>query len=190
MMFVIVGLLYCQWLGAASLAFWLFIFSALTDYFDGLVARRRGIVSHFGIFMDALTDKIFVLGLFIGLNDRKLILPESAFIPLVLLLIILTREFLITGMRLVAATRGVVVSAEKAGKQKTASQLISIGIFLAVPMFEQDLYRFIHLDLTQFIEWLRHIGFWLLLFATFLTLRSAVMYFVKYKQLIFDEEIK
>jgi CDP-diacylglycerol--glycerol-3-phosphate 3-phosphatidyltransferase len=185
LMFVIVGLLYCTWWGAATLAFGLFIISALTDWWDGALARRRGQVSNFGVFMDALTDKISVLGLLLAAVDRKLIMPESDAIPVFLLLVILTREFMITGLRLVAASRGVMVAAEKAGKQKTVTQLIALGIFFAIPMLERDLDVFTGANLCAVGEWLRHLGFWLLLVATFLTLRSGALYFIKYGPLIF-----
>jgi len=61
-MFLIVGLMYVEWTGAATLAFLLFIAAAISDSLDGAVARRRGIVSNFGKFKDALTDKILVQG--------------------------------------------------------------------------------------------------------------------------------
>lgn len=62
LMFLIVGLMYVEWTGAATAAFLLFIAAAISDWLDGAVARRRGIVSNFGKFMDALTDKILVQG--------------------------------------------------------------------------------------------------------------------------------
>jgi len=190
LMFMIVGLLYCSWWGAATLAFALFILSALTDWWDGALARRRGLVSNFGILMDALTDKISVLGILIAAMDRNLILPESDVIPVILLLVILTREFTITGLRLVAASRGVVVAADRAGKQKTVTQLIAIGIFLAMPMLEHDFNAFNRIGIPEAAEWVKHLGFWLLLIATFLTLRSGALYLVKFGPLIFEDEKK
>ncbi len=64
--FLIVGLMYLDLPGAPSLAFWLFIAAAISDWLDGAIARRRGIVSNFGKFMDALTDKILVIGLMVA----------------------------------------------------------------------------------------------------------------------------
>ena len=68
-MFVIVWLMRESFLGAASAAFVLFVVAGLTDWLDGYIARKRGIVSNFGILMDALTDKILMLGLMIALVD-------------------------------------------------------------------------------------------------------------------------
>src|ERR1700744_4914883 len=85
LMFVIVGLMYCEWLGAPSLAFWLFIACAIGDGLDGYIARKRGLVSTFGKLMDALTDKIMVVGLVIALVDKHEI-------PVALALITMSRE--------------------------------------------------------------------------------------------------
>ena len=64
--FAIVALMYGTWPGAATLAFWLFIAAAITDWLDGKLARERNIVSDFGKFMDALADKVLVLGVHDG----------------------------------------------------------------------------------------------------------------------------
>ena len=69
-MFLLVWLMYCEWRWAASLAFWIFIATAVGDWLDGYLARRQNLVSNFGKFMDALTDKILVLGLMVALRDR------------------------------------------------------------------------------------------------------------------------
>ena len=127
LMFVIVGLMYSDRLGAPSLAFWLFIACAIGDGLDGYLARKRGLVSTFGKLMDALTDKIMVVGLVIAFVDKHEI-------PVPLALITMCREFLITGMRMVAASKGVIVSADRGGKSKTVTQLIALGFLLGAPM--------------------------------------------------------
>src|SRR5471032_2016677 len=131
LMFIIAWLSYQGWLGAPSLAFWLFIAAAIGDWLDGYLARSRGQISSFGKLMDALTDKIMVLGLIIVLVDHDQIWVGLALITLV-------REFLITGMRMVAATKGVVVAADGGGKSKTVTQLIALGFLLAAPMVGRD----------------------------------------------------
>lgn len=185
--FVIVLLIYSEWLGAATLAFLLFVVCGLTDWLDGYVARKRGLVSSFGIFMDALADKIAVLGVLIALTDARLVLPESDVIPVLILLLILTREFMITGMRLVAASQGVVVAADRSGKQKTITQIIAVGAFLFIPMIERDVNHFARADLAPLGEWLRHTAFGFYLLATFFTLLSGARYFLKYRH-IFAEK--
>jgi CDP-diacylglycerol---glycerol-3-phosphate 3-phosphatidyltransferase len=131
LMFAIVGLMYAPWRGAATLALGLFLLAALTDWLDGAIARRRGITSNFGKFMDALTDKILVIGLMVALVERQAI-------PLPWVLITLCREFVVSGMRMVVAAKGVVVPADSGGKTKTVSQMIAIGCLLAAPALEQD----------------------------------------------------
>ena len=181
LMFIIVGLLYLDWTGAATLAFLLFVVAGVTDWLDGLVARKQGLVSTFGILMDALTDKVLMLGLMIALVDLDKI-------SIFLVLLILGREFMITGMRLVAATKGVVVSAERSGKQKTMTQILSIGAFLFADMVRTDLEVWLNMDLTEFAQWGDWVGMGLFLLATVITLTSGYSYFRKYGELVFAED--
>ena len=138
-MFLIVWLMREDFMWAATGAFVMFVIAGLTDWLDGYVARKQGIVSNFGILMDALTDKILMLGLMIALVD-------IGQVHIFLVLLILGREFMITGMRLVAATKGVVVSAESSGKQKTVTQILAVGAFLLEAVFRKavgaDIYKF------------------------------------------------
>lgn len=188
--FLIAVLLYADFFGAATLALLVFVVCAVSDWFDGYLARKMNQVSTFGIFMDALADKIWVLGVLIALTDRRLILPGSELIPVLILLVILTREFLITGMRLVAATRGVLVAAERGGKRKTASQITAIIVFLLIHVLDTDLNRLTPRDLHQLAsEYLIYIAFAFYLIATFLTVLSGARYFVKYRH-IFAEPPK
>jgi CDP-diacylglycerol--glycerol-3-phosphate 3-phosphatidyltransferase len=183
LMFVIVVLMQCHWLGAASLAFWLFIAGAVSDWLDGHLARKLGLVSSFGKLMDALTDKIFVLGLMIAFVDNDAL-------PVYWVLLVLCREFLITGMRMVAASKGVVFAAEKGGKQKTVTQLIAIGFLLFVPMLQTDIAYFLTWDLSAFAEALHKTGLVVFIIATFFTLWSGYRYFMKYRRVVFEEQAK
>ena len=96
-----------------------FIIASLTDWFDGYIARKNGIVTNFGTFMDPLADKLLVFGAF-------LCLMNSGIISMWVLMIVLTREFLVTGLRLVAVSEGVVIAAGKSGKIKTALQMVAV----------------------------------------------------------------
>ena len=180
LMFVIVSLMECHWPGAASLAFILFIAGAVSDWLDGYIARRRNLVSNFGKLMDALTDKVFVLGLMVGFVDTDAL-------PIYCVLLVLCREFLITGMRMVAASKGVVFAAERGGKQKTVTQLIAIGFLLFVPMLEIDLARVLPWDLGAFADLLHNMGLGLFIIAVFFTLWSGYRYFTKYRGVVFAE---
>lgn len=180
LMFVIVGLMYCDWLGAASLAFWLFIACAIGDGVDGWLARKRGLVSTFGKLMDALTDKIMVVGLVIAFVDKQEI-------PVSLALITLCREFLITGMRMVAASKGVVVAADRGGKTKTMTQLIALGFLLAVPMIGQDWAYFLPWDMSLFNEIVHKIGLFGFVLGTFFGVWSGWRYIFQYKAVVFED---
>jgi len=177
-MFVIVGFMYCSWPGAASLAFWLFIAAAIGDWFDGYLARRQGVVSNFGKLMDALTDKIMVLGLVLAFVDQHVL-------PVTLALITLCREFLITGLRMVVAAKGVVVPADRGGKSKTLTQLIALGFLLGAPMALRDWGRFLPWDLTVFSEAARRVGVAIFVVGTALAVWSGWRYVARYRSLIF-----
>ena len=168
-----VGFLYLPFLGASSLAFVLFIIGALTDWADGYYARKQGLVSNFGKLMDALTDKVFMVGLFISLLVIG-ILPEWT---LPLLLLILSREFLITGLRLVAASEGVVLSAEKSGKHKTVSQMVAAILLLFAVAIRADFSERLPSIFGDVVHWCG-LGFFVI--ATLLTVSSGLQYMVKY----------
>ena len=125
-LFFIVALLCLQGGWTSTAAFIFFVIGALTDWADGYFARKMGMVSDFGKLMDALTDKVFVVGLFISL----LVMKELGLWALPLLLLILSREFLVTGLRLVAASSGKVLAAEQSGKHKTVSQIVCLVLLL------------------------------------------------------------
>ena len=185
--FIIAALLYSDFFGAATLALAVFVLCAITDWLDGHLARKMNKVSTFGIFMDALADKIWILGVLIALTDRKLILPTRELFPVIVLLVIMTREFLITGIRLVAATRGVVVAAERGGKNKTVSQIIAIIVFLLIHVLETDLNKITPRDLSLIAnQVLIYVAFAFYLLATFLTVLSGTRYFMKYRHVFSD----
>jgi CDP-diacylglycerol--glycerol-3-phosphate 3-phosphatidyltransferase len=172
-LFGVVGFLYLPFSGASSLAFVLFIIGALTDWADGYYARKQGLVTNFGKLMDALTDKVFMVGLFISLLVIG-ILPEWT---LPLLLLILSREFLITGLRLVAASDGVVLAAEKSGKHKTVSQMVAAILLLSAVAVRADFSERLPLIVGDVLHW-GGLGFFVI--ATLLTVSSGLQYMVKY----------
>ena len=172
-LFGVVGFLYLPFSGASSLAFVLFIIGALTDWADGYYARKQGLVSNFGKLMDALTDKVFMVGLFISLLVIG-ILPEWT---LPLLLIILSREFLITGLRLVEASDGVVLAAEKSGKHKTVSQMVAAILLLSAVAVRADFSERLPLIVGDVLHWG---GLSFFVIATLLTVSSGAQYMVKY----------
>ncbi|MGK0309989.1 MAG: CDP-diacylglycerol--glycerol-3-phosphate 3-phosphatidyltransferase [Lentimonas sp.] len=181
-LFVVVILLNLQLPGARTAALVLFIIGAITDWADGYYARKLGIVSNFGKLMDALTDKILMVGLFVTLVAMD-ILPGVW--SLFLVLMILSREFLITGLRLVAASSGIVLAAEKSGKHKTVSQMIAAILLLLAVAIREDFPN-------QFSEFLENSLYWggvgFFVLATVLTVSSGILYMIKYWSLFKGEE--
>jgi CDP-diacylglycerol--glycerol-3-phosphate 3-phosphatidyltransferase len=181
-LFAIVGLLYVPLPGARTLAVVFFTIGALTDYFDGYYARKYGIVSNFGKLMDALTDKVFIVGLFIAFLSLDGFLPEWC-LPFVLL--ILTREFLITGLRLVAAAEGTVLAAERSGKLKTVIQIVAASLLLAAEWALTDLSSWLTWLPEGFAQLLNFLGIIAFLLAAVLTISSGTSYLLKYQSLLF-----
>jgi CDP-diacylglycerol--glycerol-3-phosphate 3-phosphatidyltransferase len=181
LMFVIVALMHYAWPGAATLAFLLFLAAAVGDWLDGYIARTRNQVSNFGKLMDAMADKIMVLGIVIALVE----LHE---IPLVLALITLCREFFVTGMRMVAASKGVVVAADSGGKTKTVTQLVSLGFFLFAPVLSQDGYYLFHWDTRDFTRLVYWVGYYVFIASTLLSVWSGWRYVSRNARYVFGEE--
>jgi len=109
----------------AWLALVLFVAAALTDWLDGHLARKWKIESDFGRLFDPLADKLLVVVTFVGLLGVGLL-------PVWFVSLVVAREFLITGIRLVAGQKGVVLAAEKVGKHKTVTQMLTaiLGLLL------------------------------------------------------------
>ena len=101
----------------------LFIAAALTDFLDGHIARKYNLVTNFGKLMDPLADKLLTMSAF-------LCLVELGQIPAWMVIVILGREFIISGMRQVAAAEGLVIAAAWSGKVKTALQMVAIPVLL------------------------------------------------------------
>lgn len=109
-----------------------FIFASLTDLWDGRIARKQGLITNLGKFLDPLADKALTTAAFICFVE----IIDSRTMPWSLMLI-LTREFMVTSVRLLAAKDGVVVAASFAGKLKTVMQMVSIMYMVALLQVNQ-----------------------------------------------------
>lgn len=139
----------------------IFIIASLTDLADGKIARKYNLVTNFGKFMDPLADKLLVCSAMICLVDLKLI-------PSWIVIIIIAREFIISGFRLVASDNNVVIAASYWGKFKTTFQMIMVCLMIAnISALEV---------LTQIIMWI----------ALILTIVSLIDYLVKNKGVLAD----
>lgn len=111
--------------GSKWIALLLFCGASFTDFLDGKIARSRNLITNFGKFMDPLADKLLTCSAFICLVELQMI-------PSWVVIIIIAREFAITGLRTLAASDGIVIAASKWGKAKTISQMIAIIALLLV----------------------------------------------------------
>jgi CDP-diacylglycerol---glycerol-3-phosphate 3-phosphatidyltransferase len=122
---VFVVALNSSWQYARTTALIIFLIAGLTDFVDGEIARRYGVITNFGKLMDPLVDKIMMAAAFISLVPLKAVPAWAA-------TTVVARDFLITGLRLMASAQGRILPAERLGKQKTSWQIITIIFFLAL----------------------------------------------------------
>ncbi len=118
-----VGALNSDWRYGRTAALVIFLLAGVTDYLDGEIARRYGSVTNFGKLMDPLVDKIMMAAAFISLVPLKAIPAWAA-------TTVVARDFLITGLRLMASARGQILPAERLGKHKTSWQITTVVFFL------------------------------------------------------------
>jgi CDP-diacylglycerol--glycerol-3-phosphate 3-phosphatidyltransferase len=144
----------------------IFVVASITDFLDGYIARKKNLVTVFGKFIDPLADKLIVMAALLILND-------AGIIPVWITVVILSREFIVTGIRLVAVGEGKVIAASKLGKYKTASTMVALVILLFTPYFPGISYLFIE-----------EVGMYVLYLGTLLTVVSGVDYFIKNKEII------
>jgi CDP-diacylglycerol--glycerol-3-phosphate 3-phosphatidyltransferase len=116
-----------------TLALFLFCAAGITDFLDGRIARARGLITNFGILMDPLADKIMTCSAFVAFVESTHLRPGAPVkVAAWMVIIIVARELAITGLRLLAASKGVVLAAEGFGKHKTISQIVAIISLLLI----------------------------------------------------------
>ena len=184
-MFVIVALMYSDFVWAATGAFWLFIAAALSDWLDGKLARASGQVSTFGRFMDAVIDKVMVIGLMVALVNGGYFLGYRT-TAMLLVLAIIGREFMISGLRMVAATKGVVVEADAGGKVKTFLQLNAIGWLLGTRMLTTDFGEVFNGDQKWQVAIVHNVALGFFVLSVILTITSGYAYFRRHGHVVRD----
>ena len=139
----------------------IFVIACLTDLLDGKIARKHNLVTNFGKFMDPLADKLLV-------SAAMICLIELGRIPSWIVVIIISREFIISGFRLIASDNGIVIAASMWGKYKTVFQMTMVILMLAnIPALQL---------VTDIVMWI----------ATILTIVSLVDYIYKNKSVLSD----
>lgn len=144
----------------------IFFLASMTDFFDGYLARRYHLVSPLGIFLDLTADKVFVSSILVAFVQLDLV-------PAWIVVIIITREFLVTGLRSVASAKGTVIPAGKLGKQKTFITLVAIGCILLAKGFGAN-HLSLYPPILNFNSSILNAGDYLLLVADALVLLAAV----------------
>lgn len=158
----------------------LFGVASITDYFDGKIAREKNLITDFGKFADPLADKILVISILICFLKLDLCMA----VPVILILL---REFTVTSIRLIAASKGIIVAANFWGKLKTVTQLIAIITIyvLQTALFILNTYITIEpsllLSLNNIFVLIGHILIWI---STIFAIISGIIYIIQNKEVI------
>ena len=147
----------------------IFTIASLTDFLDGWIARKYNLVTTFGKFADPLADKLLVVSAMVILCTQLTGTPNEWFIPGWVIIVILCREFIVSGIRLVAVERGNVIAAGFLGKLKTATTMVALIFlfFYEIPVFG-------------------YIGAGLMYLALLFTILSGIEYFWKNRKVILE----
>ncbi|MBO5417799.1 MAG: CDP-diacylglycerol--glycerol-3-phosphate 3-phosphatidyltransferase [Clostridia bacterium] len=148
----------------------LFVVAASTDAVDGHIARKYNLVTDFGKFLDPIADKLLVTAALLALMCVDKVYAWAT-------MIILIREFIVTGLRLVAGTKGIVIAAGQLGKLKTVFQTAALSVLLAAPVFPAGGEKIVYI-----------IGDILMGIAVLLTIVSGVEYIYKNRKVILESK--
>ncbi len=163
----------------------IFIAAAITDYYDGMLARRDNMVTNFGKLFDPLADKLLTMSAFVVLVELR-VPPDRPIFPAWAIILILGREFLVTGLRSLASAQGRVIQADRWGKHKTVWQLATI-ITMFVALCTRDTLRLARVDIEQFDRWFPYLSGMLLAVVMFLTVTSGILYLVNNRDVLRDQ---
>jgi CDP-diacylglycerol--glycerol-3-phosphate 3-phosphatidyltransferase len=175
--FIFMFFLFSRWWFGKYLALATFIVACLTDYYDGRIARQQNMVTNLGRLIDPIADKVLLIAAFLAFVELKML-------PAWMLVLIIFREFIITGVRLLAISRGKVLAAEKEGKHKTVSQMLAIFSILIFLAFRETLGRFFNLWDLSFEILFRRAIFILMLITVVLTLSSGLLYLWRNREIL------
>ena len=168
-----------SWQYARTTALVIFLIAGLTDFIDGEIARRYGIITNFGKLMDPLVDKIMLAAAFISLVPLKAVPAWAA-------TTIVARDFLITGLRLMASAKGRILPAESLGKHKTSWQVITVLFFLG--LFSASELRFANEESVWWLRAWNQAGPILVWITVALTLYSGLAYAWRHRELIAPDQ--
>src|SRR5476651_1225446 len=161
-----------DWPYAATTALLIFTLASLTDWLDGAIARARNLVTDLGKLLDPLADKVLIIGTLVALVQRGVA-------PMWMVVVIITREFLITGLRMVAAHKQKILAAERVGKHKTISQIVAILVSLATLSLGE-----FGLQETRLAHFLAASQLWFYWIALLITIFSGAIYFWRHTAIV------
>jgi CDP-diacylglycerol--glycerol-3-phosphate 3-phosphatidyltransferase len=156
-----------------------FLVAGISDFIDGEIARRYKIVTDFGKLMDPLVDKIMVAAAFISLVPLKAVPAWAA-------TAVVARDFLITGLRMMAGAKGKILPAERLGKQKTSWQVVTVIFFLALLSVHE--LRYANEEPTWWVRAWNVAGPFLVWVTVALTIYSGLLYAWRHRDLIAPNE--
>lgn len=166
--------LFIKGAGAKFFAFAVFLAACITDYYDGYIARKQNAITDFGKLADPVADKILILGAFLAFVEMKII-------PAWMVMIIIARELVITGIRMLALSQKKVLSAEVVGKHKTVSQMVAVISVLIFLIIRDAGFMFRYLGYYKK-------GVYVLMFITvIMTLLSGISYMNKNRHIFMGE---
>ncbi|MDD5483998.1 MAG: CDP-diacylglycerol--glycerol-3-phosphate 3-phosphatidyltransferase [Kiritimatiellae bacterium] len=162
--------------------------AALTDFWDGLIARRSGTITLFGRLMDPVADKVLICSAFICFAAQDQIVPAW------IVIVIMAREFMVTGIRLLAASQGMTVVPGRWGKHKTLWQIVVIIVIILGEAVRDDLLPVINsgggnleFDLAAFNQYFNPLIFWIVVMVAVLTVISGTIYLWQYRKLVMKD---
>jgi CDP-diacylglycerol--glycerol-3-phosphate 3-phosphatidyltransferase len=167
--------LFSKGLSFKVLALVTFLLAALTDYLDGYFAKKMNDITQFGQLMDPIADKLLTIGAFLAFVEMELI-------PAWMVVIIVFREMLVTGLRFMALKNGSVLPAGKGGKHKTVSQMVSIFFILLFIVFKEAGERTFGFWNAGLEGWYQGVVFVLMMIAVIFTVLSGASYIVGNKK--------
>ncbi|MFA7074182.1 MAG: CDP-diacylglycerol--glycerol-3-phosphate 3-phosphatidyltransferase [Endomicrobiaceae bacterium] len=175
------------------IALLIFIIASITDFYDGRIARKYNTITTFGIFLDPLADKLLVTSALVSFVSIY-----TLGVPAWMVICIISREFLITGLRSLAASQNVIIPASRSGKFKTTSQIVAIITILVILIINSTLIKFYSVtayDLVNMPSWsgfagwcLINLPFWLMFVVTVLTIYSGASYIMKHKNIFVHDK--
>jgi CDP-diacylglycerol--glycerol-3-phosphate 3-phosphatidyltransferase len=177
-------------LWARVIALLIFIFAALTDTLDGFLARKYNTITTLGKFLDPLADKLLICAVLVSFVElRELRIPSW------MIVLIISREFIISGLRMLAASRDVIIAASMSGKFKTTSQMISIIVVMGILVINSGIWHYKHIipqsllfsvnETQRLVGWLLiSLPYYLMFITTVLTVYSGLTYLYEHRDLL------